>query len=88
MQNWSIHLFLHCPFTKQFWQNVLNWICTYPGHENIELSESVILGLTNCKTVILNLILLIARYYIFLSKTRKEKPNLAAYKERVKYFHD
>ena len=82
-----IHLFLQCPLTKQFWQNVLNWINTHPDHENEELSENMLLGLTNCKTVILNLLILIARYYIFLSKTRKEKPNLTAYKERVKYFY-
>ena len=51
-QETLVHLFLQCPFTKQFWQNVLNWINTYPGHENIELSDSMLLGLTNCKTVI------------------------------------
>ena len=82
-----IHLFLQCPLTKQFWQNVLNWINTHPDHENVELSENMLLGLANWKTVISNLLILIARYYIFLSKTRKEKPNLTAYKERVKYFY-
>ena len=69
-----IYLCLQCPITKQFWQNVLNWINTHPGHENVELSMNMLLGLANCKTVILNSLILIARYYIFLSKTRKEKP--------------
>ena len=82
-----VHLFLQCSLTKQFWQNVLNWINTHPGHDNVELSENMLLGLANCKTVTLNLLILIARYYIFLSKTRKEKPNLTAYKEGVKYFY-
>ena len=87
-QETLVHLFLQCPFTKQFWQNVLNWINRYPGHENIELSDSMLLGLTNYKTVILNLIILIARYYIFLSKTRNEKPNITIYKESVKHFYE
>ena len=82
-----IHLFLQCPLTKQFWQNVLNWINTHRDHENIKFSENMLLGLTNCKTVILNLLILIARYYVFLSKTRKEKLNLTAYKERVTYLY-
>ena len=81
-----VHLFLQCSLTKQFWQNVLNWINTHPGHDNVELSENMLLGLANCKTVTLNLLIPIARYYIFLSKTRKEKPNLTAYKEGVKIF--
>ena len=76
-----IHLFLQCPLTKQFWQNVLNWINTHPDHENVELSENMLLGLANCKTQ--HLLILIARYYIFLSKTREEKPNITAYKEGV-----
>ena len=82
-----IHLFLQCSLTKQFWQNVLNWINTQPGHENVELSENMLLGLANCKTVILHLLIPIARYCIFLSKTRKKSPNLTAYKEGVKYFY-
>ena len=67
---------------------MLNWKNTDPGHEIIELSGNMLLGLTNCKRVILNLLILIARYYISLSKTRKEKSNLIAYQERVKYFYD
>ena len=82
-----IHLFLQCPFTNQCWQNILNWIKTYPNCKNVKFCEIMLLGLANCEIKILNLMLLIARYCIFLSKLRIEYPTLAIYKEKVKFFH-
>ena len=47
----------------------------------------MLLGLANCETKILNLMILIARCCIFVSEHRKENPTLAIYQEKVKYFH-
>ena len=56
--------------------------------KNLKLCDINLFGVTDCKTVMLNLIILIARYYIFLCKIRKEKPTLAASKEKLKHFYD
>ena len=96
--NWKMHFlqkwtgdFDPSFFTVSIYEPILakyiNWIKTYPDFKNVKLCEIVLLGLAKCETKILNLMISIARYYIFLSKIRKEHPTLAIYKEKVKYFN-
>ena len=85
------HLFWNCRFAQTFWTNltvILKEKCSHT--HNLRLTKQlVILGFDdNIKTdEVLDLIILIAKHYIYRSKVRKIKPNFTVFLPILKTRH-
>ena len=73
-----IHLFWDCVYTQTFWQNFQSWLIQHQVKPNtFVLSLPICLGLVdNIEDVLLHHALLTARFHIYLSKIKKNLPNI------------
>ena len=73
-----IHLFWDCTHTHTFWQNFKSWLFQCQVKPNtFVLSLPMCLGLVdNMEDVLLHHALLTARFHIYLSKIKKNLPNI------------
>ena len=83
-----LHLLWECQVATNFWKNVCNWInqSTVPL-VNIEVTEKLIILEMNGNFVqdpVMDLILLLAKYCIYISKLREIVPIVQGFKHIVK----
>ena len=82
------HLFWECNIVQNFWNNFINWLLKSCNHiHNLELSlEFVIFGCKdNTKTDnIFDLLLLLAKYFIYKCKVKNVQLNITHFKNEVK----
>ena len=93
-----IHRFIECDDVFRFWNEILQY---FNGIHNTDLNlskEQIILGITDNTqtpiTVSLNIYILIAKYWIHVSRLKKNKPEIYGFKrflykhiENEKYIH-
>ena len=73
-----IHLFCTCPIVVCFWENVSSWI-SFRLQKNIVLTEvNMVFGVitTPKNDVLINFLLLCARFLIYRCKITEDKPNI------------
>lgn len=79
------HLFWHCDCINSFWIQLERWINEKCQHVlNFSLSESLIIfGTTNnvCTDFVFDMIILLAKQYIYSCKYKQNLPNLEIYKK-------
>lgn len=87
-----IHLFYECEHVKDFWQSVISLIKNKCPHvEDLSFSkEDIIFGVKNCQKTdtILNLILLVAKRYIYTCRYRNSELNLLAFKRTLLFYYN
>ena len=80
------HLLFHCAITKNFWLSFLSWI----SEQNISMETltliHILFGVFNDNEdfAILNHLILIAKYFIYICKLNKTKPTLRVFIEKIK----
>ena len=78
------HLFFECPITFQLWQSFSNIVKLF--FVNFDLNkENVFLG---CKheSLLLNLLIIITKNYIYKCKLNETKPNMIELKNKIKKY--
>ena len=82
-----LHIFWHCEITRNFWLAFENWVKENCGNEyNLKLSESLIIfGIANNIIVddVFDLILLLAKQYIYSCRYNNVLPNIIAFKKKI-----
>ena len=83
-----VHLFWSCRQTSQFWNNVTEWLKNLNLlPRDYTLKNSTALGLRpeiSHFALLINYCFLLARYNIWLAKTKENQPNLAHFIRTVK----
>ena len=83
-----LRLFYTCEVTNSFWRNLFVWIQT---NSNVSLDlehKTIIFGVRNIGkcTECINLMLILAKYYIFVQKITNGKPELPIFLLKLKYY--
>ena len=81
-----LHLFWSCRQTSQFWNNVIEWLKNLLPRD-YTLNNITALGLRPDIfhfALLINYCFLLARYHIWLAKTKESQPNLAHFIRAVK----
>ena len=82
-------MFWHCDCINSFWIQLERWINEKCQHVlNFSLSESLIIfGTTNnvCTDFVFDMIILLAKQYIYSCKYKQNLPNLEIFKKRLKW---
>ena len=82
------HLLWNCTYTETFWKHVLEWITKNTPHVlSLNTTEQlVIFGVKDDVTTdkVLDLIMLMAKYYIFKCKCLKTIPNFTCFSKKVR----
>ena len=79
------HLFWECIEVQPLWNSLNNFIAARSINLKIKKQEVMFGILTNNEHVnICNFLIILAKYYIFASKYRNNKPNFNAYKEYLR----
>ena len=87
-----VHLFWRCPCVNNFWnllQNLLKEKCETA--KNVRLTENIVLfgwDKDFVSDVILDLIILLAKQYIFKCKITQNKPLLSVFQKQLKYRYE
>ena len=87
-----LHLFWNCPKTSSFWNNLIAQLSLFNVIEkDFNLNSAVALGLSpvfSKGTGLINLCLLIARFFIWLCKLNQRTPDLSGYLSLLKRYKD
>ena len=87
-----LHLFWNCPKTSSFWNNLIAQLSLFTVIEkDFNLNSAVALGLSpvfSKGTGLINLCLLIARFFIWLCKLNQRTPDLSGYLSLLKRYKD
>ena len=80
------HLLFSCKITEFFWKEVLSWLAILKN-ERVDFSLiDVLFGKFNIVEdfIVINHILLLAKFYIYRSKLNNTKPSLEVFKAKLK----
>lgn len=80
------HLFYHCIYTRTFWDDLWDWLSTRIQLQNTLDWDTVVFGLLQKDSetkIVMNNILLLAKYFIHACKWRKVKPIFIAFKRQM-----
>lgn len=82
-----LHLFWNCTYTQTFWRELEEWLKQECNHTDLSLTkENIIFGISNNKKdVILNLIILLGKRFIYKMKYKNTKPCLLVFKKDLKF---
>ena len=87
-----LHLFWNCPKTSSFWNKLIAQLSLFNVIEkDFNLNSAVALGLSpvfSKGTGLINLCLLIARFFIWLCKLNQRTPDLSGYLSLLKRYKD
>ena len=72
-----LHMFGQCLITENFWTNIVNWFHNKNILLSITLKEKIFGKKT--KYIYINLIILIAKYHIYLQRLNERTPSLASF---------
>ena len=90
MQNETIcHLFGECHIVKHFWNEFKTWYNTQLANRQINLDISDILSGTQTlkgKNIALNFMILLAKYFIYITKCNKEMLTITKYKRVLEFW--
>ena len=81
------HLFCNCTFTQQLWKKLQLWVRGYVILAAFEASI-VILGVWNTENennVLVNHVVLLFKYFIYINRTSKHAINIHALKNYIKF---
>ena len=80
------HLLFHCKITKDFWLAFSSWISKQNIFMETLTLTNVLFGVFNDNEdfLILNHLLLIAKYFIYKCKLNKTKPTFGVFFEKIK----
>ena len=74
------HLFVDCDIAKQFWIHFKNFVIQF----NVNYTaKEILLGNVNTSTVIVDLLYLIAKQYLYHCRLSQRKPNFDNYLQSV-----
>jgi len=87
-----IHLFWFCPIIQKFWQSLTDWLkkeCIHIRHFNLTITD-IIFQIHDKKRAdeVLNIIILLAKQYIYRMKYRGAEPNLQYFKKSLKFYYN
>ena len=78
------HLFFDCLYTMTFWEDLQDWLSTKIQLLNPLTRENIVFGINikdNKSELVLNNLLLLAKFFIHTSKWRKTKPLFHVFKK-------
>ena len=73
------HLFCSCSVVTVFWENVSSWINAKLQINFTINFSNMLFGVENCENILLNFLLLCARFLIYRCKVSETKPNIHQY---------
>ncbi len=79
------HLFIDCPVSKIFWNNVKSWIRTKTNVDLELISATILFG--SKYDLVLTLIMVLAKYHIYRAKMLEKLPELNTLKQEIKYYY-
>ena len=79
------HILIYCNYAKEFWAEVIKWLCSLKVNINTLKSKEVMLGMPNCQDeVFVNNVLLIAKQYLYSCRCRKTLHILKVFMSRLR----
>ena len=78
------HLFFDCPITSTFWYQFFEYLRIHFTHIEVE-KRHILLGFLE-ESLLLNLLIIIAKNYIFKCKLDKKLPNIPEVKNKVRKY--
>jgi hypothetical protein len=82
-----LHLFWDCPYIKQFWTQLRNYIINQCNIHLNDWSVTLILFGNQSMDKVLNIILLQAKLFIYSNKMKEQKPSMEHFKKRISFFY-
>ena len=84
----DIHLFIECPITVEFWNKVKNWYANMTGIR-VNLNKlNILFGYNLPKYPALNIVILVAKQYLFHCSFNDNLPFLTPFLEKLKTIKD
>ena len=69
------HISIYCNYAKEFWAEIIKWLCTFNVNINNLNRKEIMLGMPNCEDeLFVNHVLLIAKQYLYSCRCRKTFP--------------
>ena len=83
-----LHLFWDCPSVEKFWLDVIHFLkSNHFVHNDLEMNaQLIIFGGKNIPDIV-NLIMLIAKRYIYSSKINHSVPHITAFKSTISRYY-
>jgi len=79
------HLFITCNITARLWTELKNWIKNKGYQKNIDINNIILNNIENDPKHVINLVVLIAKQYIYKTRCLKTLPNI---QELVKHVEE
>ena len=84
----DLHLFVECPISVEFWSKVKNWYASMTGIR-IDLNKlNILFGHNLPKCPALNIVILVAKHYLFYCSFNDNLPFLTPFLEKLKIIKD
>ena len=79
------HILIHYNYTKEFWAEVIKWLCSLNVNINNLNNKEIMLGMPNCEDeLFVNHVLLIAKQYLYSCRWRKTFPIFKVFTSRLR----
>ena len=80
------HLLYYCDMTKTLWEAFCSWLGEFEINSHPFTITEILFGVPNVEGdwIILNHLILIAKYYIYTCKLKKVNPSLQVYKAKIR----
>ena len=80
------HLLYYCDMTKTLWEAFCSWLGEFKINSHPFTITEILFGVPNVEGdwIILNHLILIAKYYIYTCKLKKVNPSLQVYKAKIR----
>ena len=79
------HLLINCAYTKNFWLSVISWLNTYNMKIDQLDERTILFGISdnNPENCLLNHIIILGKYTIYLCRCKNIKPSLSLLKAKT-----
>lgn len=83
------HLFYECRYSQDFWKDVRNWINLKLSIPPLEVSHILLYmdNLASSSSMVLNIVLLLAKYHIHCCKWRGNTPSFPCFLNEFKMYY-
>ena len=79
------HILISCNYAKEFWAEVIKWLCNLKVNINNLNNREILFGMSNCEDeIFINHVLLVAKQYLYSCRCKSTFPLIKVFKARLR----
>ena len=79
------HILISCNYAKEFWAEVIKWLCNLKVNINNLNNREILFGMSNCEDeIFINHALLVAKQYLYSCRCKSTFPLIKVFKARLR----